>query len=360
MSGSVSTRTRTVRATQPFSPDVKLGVRSNKKKHRKTQPKLRPCIKCSKSSRLPHKSLCAVCMEVCADPQFQANVKQTQLEEKKRYLDEAQAFAADLAKSINNPAAERLYCPVFRTPHGGCGCMQKYLVGTDDGTHNRARILLQLLQEAKRLAQQKCYNWSDAKCRRGGQSVGLGNGQKRSSSFELFVAEHRPRLRDLQLCERATQRVLFYSNNFLHRVLKTEPNKGQRIQRTKGKAALGLLQPIEELPSEACCRRRCTALARQYRTLVQQWRDRSQMGQMETRRVLAEMLTPCAATATNCYKFISWVTGCSFTTISRVSRQMQETGGDRDPPEHGLKKLFQSKNLPEEGDEQTSTLHDIT
>lgn len=58
----------------------------------------------------------------------------------------------------------------------------------------------------------------------GVQTVGLGNGQKHSEQFEQFVAQHRPRLRELRLCERATQRVLFYSNNFLHRCLKTEPN----------------------------------------------------------------------------------------------------------------------------------------
>lgn len=335
-----------MRITRPYSPDVKLTVRIKKKKHRQARPKF--CVKCGKSSRLSPKSLCPTCAEACAKPAFQEKIREEHLEDKRRYLDEAQAFAEDLAKRMENPNAERLYCPVFRPPRGACACIQRYLKGTDSDAESRALPLLHLVQEAKKLAQQKCYNWSDAKRRRGGQSVGLGNGQKRSASFELFVAEHRPRLRGLKLCERATQKVLFYSNNFLHKALKTEPDKGQRIQRTKGKAALGKLQPIEELSLETCCKRRCTGLTRQYATLVQQWRERSQMGQTEMRRVLAEMLTPCAATATNCYRFISWVTGCSFTTISRVSRQMQETGGDRDPPEHGLKKWFQSKSTAQE------------
>lgn len=33
-----------------------------------------------------------------------------------------------------------------------------------------------------------------------------------------------------------------------------------------------------------------------------------------------------------------WVTGCSQSTISKVSEQMKKTGGDREPPPHGLKK----------------------
>ena len=42
----------------------------------------------------------------------------------------------------------------------------------------------------------------------------------------------------------------------------------------------------------------------------------------------------------NCYTFISSVTGCSQSTISKVNDQMRRTGGDREPPEHGLKKYW--------------------
>ena len=45
----------------------------------------------------------------------------------------------------------------------------------------------------------------------------------------------------------------------------------------------------------------------------------------------------------NCYRFISWVTGCSFSTISKVNDQMRRSGGDRDPPVHGMCKYWQKK-----------------
>lgn len=57
------------------------------------------------------------------------------------------------------------------------------------------------------------------------KNIGLGNGQRKSSEFEEYVLEKRKYLRDnLKLCERATQRVLLYSNNFLHKKLKTDPS----------------------------------------------------------------------------------------------------------------------------------------
>ena len=60
--------------------------------------------------------------------------------------------------------------------------------------------------------------------------------------------------------------------------------------------------------------------------LLKQWRDRAVSGQTEARRVLAEMLTPSGGARSNCYKFISWVTGCSHSTIGRVNEQMKATG----------------------------------
>lgn len=46
---------------------------------------------------------------------------------------------------------------------------------------------------------------------------------------------------------------------------------------------------------------------------------------------------------TNCYKFITMVTGCSISTIARVEEQMRKTGGDREPPPHGLKKYWEQQ-----------------
>ena len=55
------------------------------------------------------------------------------------------------------------------------------------------------------------------------RKVGLGNGKKRSEKYETFVLEQRPRLREeLMLCEQTTQKILGYSNNFLHKSLLTE------------------------------------------------------------------------------------------------------------------------------------------
>lgn len=54
------------------------------------------------------------------------------------------------------------------------------------------------------------------------RAFGLGSGQRRSLAFEDFVLKNRRVLREeLKLCERATQRILGYSNNFLHKKLKT-------------------------------------------------------------------------------------------------------------------------------------------
>ncbi len=74
---------------------------------------------------------------------------------------------------------------------------------------------------------------------------------------------HRKYLRDdLKLCERATQRILLYSNNFLHKKLKTEPERTRRIERTRGQAALGLLKDIADLPEEKCCEDCCVLVSR--------------------------------------------------------------------------------------------------
>lgn len=67
-------------------------------------------------------------------------------------------------------------------------------------------------------------------------------------------------------------------------------------------------------------------MALTHHRLLYRWRDRAISGQVEARRVLAEMLTPSGGNRANCYKFISWVTGCSNTTIGKVNEQMKSTG----------------------------------
>ena len=67
-------------------------------------------------------------------------------------------------------------------------------------------------------------------------------------------------------------------------------------------------------------------IALTHQTLLEEWREKSKRGQTEARRVIAEMLTPSGGSRTNCYKFISWVTGKSLTTIGKVNEQMKKTG----------------------------------
>ncbi|XP_072344853.1 uncharacterized protein [Scyliorhinus torazame] len=254
-----------------------------------------------------------------------------------------------MTELLGDQDAEKLCCPLFvKKP---CQCLQNYLKRTGDELsecRRRAANLLQLLKEARRLSLLKCYDAShvqqlETPRRRG---IGLGNGQRKSKAFEEFVLKNRMVLKtELRLCERATQRILGYSNNFLHKKLKTDPEKGERVKRTKGKGALGLLKPIAELVKERCCADNCVWMAHTHGRLLHLWRERALKGQADARRALAEMLTPSGGSHSNCYRFISWVTGCSHSTISQVSGQMRRTGGDREPPPHGLKKWWKAGDV---------------
>lgn len=266
-------------------------------------------------------------------------------EEKNKYFQESQAFASALAVKMEDPIAEKLWCPNFKSRP--CGCLQEYLSanGDQEEMKQRAQQLLEIMKNAKELSRQKCYNVNELEAEtekrtKRFRNIGLGNGQKRSKAFEEFVMLNRSQLRNkLQLCERATQRILVYSNNFLHKKLKTEEREC-RATRVKGKAALGLLPDLSQLCNMRCCGDMCVMMVLTHFKLLNKWRERAISGQMEARRVLAEMLTPSGGVRSNCYKFISWVTGCSHSTIGRVNEQMQQTGGDREPPVHGLKKYW--------------------
>ncbi|PSN52162.1 hypothetical protein C0J52_06455 [Blattella germanica] len=134
--------------------------------------------------------------------------------------------------------------------------------------------------------------------------------KRKCKEFEDFVLENRKYLREeLHLCERGVQKVLMYSNNFLHKKLKTSPNRSCRLERSIGKNARGVLKPISELINEPCCSDKCVAMAQTHSKLLEDWRNIAKKGQREARRVLAEMLTPSGGTKANCYKFISMVTG---------------------------------------------------
>ncbi|XP_043386222.1 uncharacterized protein LOC114019736 isoform X2 [Chelonia mydas] len=189
-------------------------------------------------------------------------VKDPGLDERKRHEEQLQAFGRSMVELLGDQDGSKLCCPAYtRKP---CLCLQNYLKAPGLGeSENRTRALefLKLLEESKQLKAVKfCSDGASQKARepRRRRAFGLGSGQRRSLAFEDFVLKNRRVLREeLKLCERATQRILGYSNNFLHKKLKTS-----------------------------------SQMAHTYGQLLQRWRDRALMGQSEARRVLAEMLMP--------------------------------------------------------------------
>jgi hypothetical protein len=279
-------------------------------------------------------------------------------DQKEKYLSNCHSFALSLVQLLDDRSASRLYCPNFKYSGNACACLQKYVIGIDnnlDDKHNRAKHLFNILKKAKQLSRQKSYSTINGK---GIERIGLGNGQKKSKEFEKFVNIHRNYLRkELNFCEKAAQKVLFYSNNFLHKSLKTEPNN-RRVERQKGKAATGKLIDIKLLINENCCKDQCVKMAETHFYLLDNWRQRAAISQSEARRVLSEMLTPTQGIRTNCYKFISLVTGTSLRTITSVNQHMRNSGGMREPLEHGLKKYWQQNNKRSLINTNTNVSHD--
>jgi hypothetical protein len=64
--------------------------------------------------------------------------------------------------------------------------------------------------------------------------VSHGLHRRRSKDFEAFVFKNQQYLREeLHLCEKASQRVLMYSNNFLHKKLKTSLGRYNKVHKIK-------------------------------------------------------------------------------------------------------------------------------
>ncbi|CAM4677580.1 unnamed protein product [Caretta caretta] len=216
-------------------------------------------------------------------------VKDPGLDERKRHEEQLQAFGRSM---VGDQDGSKLCCPAYtRKP---CLCLQNYLKAPGLGESEsctRALEFLKLLQESKQLKAVKFC--SDGASQKAGEPRRQGESQRRSLAFEDFVLKNRRVLREeLKLCERVPQRILGYSNNFLHKKLQTSSQKPARAERKKGKGAPGLLKPIVELGEEECCVDNFTVMAHTYGRLLQHWRDRALMGQSEAHRVLAEMLTP--------------------------------------------------------------------
>eukprot|EP00061_Rhincodon_typus_P010312 g34510.t1 len=145
-------------------------------------------------------------------------------------MEREHAESADLYGPVG-PTGEKIYHHVC--VDGECQ-QDRYLINViwDELSESRHRAmnLLQLLKEARRLSLLKYYDENQVhQLERPRKQVtlrciGLGNGQRKSKAFEEFVLKHRMVLKnELKLCERATQRILGYSNNFLHKKLKTDP-----------------------------------------------------------------------------------------------------------------------------------------
>ena len=102
---------------------------------------------------------------------------------------------------------------------------------------------------------------------------------------------------------------------------------------------------MTSLWSERCCKDHCVRLSRSHLNLMLRWRQLSQESQRGLHQAIAELLTPTAGARTNCYKFISLVTGCSPSTIAKVSKRLQKNGGVLGQQEHGMDDYILSKRF---------------
>ncbi|CAK8675308.1 unnamed protein product [Clavelina lepadiformis] len=303
-------------------------------------------------------------------------------------------FASNLATLLNDPLAQELQCCV--TYGKPCGCIRKYVLAgvhwKDNSSPNlrialikdkneseivakdlssitqiqltRAKEMLDILHHAAELKKEKCYNVtsdnSDGKPLKELRGmIGLGNGRKRSKKYEDYVLEKRGKLRnEYSLCEKAAQKLLGYSINFLYKKLRTNPQKTSRLVATnKAERAskvprhLISLQQLQEMAnnqqsaSQCCCRNCISWLVKQHFEKIVDWRRRLEgSGQRVAQEIVAEVLLASASLDGQnsfCQNLVHWVTGCSFKKIRRVRDHLK-----KDPkslPEHGLKKYWKEK-----------------
>ncbi|XP_014681343.1 PREDICTED: polyhomeotic-proximal chromatin protein-like [Priapulus caudatus] len=285
---------------------------------------------------------CGITFNTQAKAQGQAETKRrarlVNAQDRSNFREEAQNFGKALSEKLQDSDSINLYCSRFT-----CRCIQRHLLGGKDNINGpfdeqllmrQSSRLLRVMKQAKQLKMEKCYNPQEVQNHRK-KNIGIGNGQRRSENYEQFVYQSRSYLKtDVKLCEQGVQKVLLYSNNFLHKRLRTE--NASRSERFNGKKPSQFL-PIDELPHHRCCLDNCVNLATTHGSLLQQWRDRAVQGIAERRQVIAEMLTPSGGGRSNCYSFIQLVTGSSKGAISRVSINTNMAGGARVLYAHGLK-----------------------
>jgi len=324
----------------------------------------------------------------------------------KAHIQIQELFAHDLSELLGDEAATSLQCCLTITNNKPCGCIRKYILNgshwkelstslidlssvidvktvndedasflTDSLVRERASNLLQIFHKAAELKKEKWYTIeesdqkssqntaaaagdakSNVKVKR--RYIGLGNGRKRSKRYEEFVLSQRNILRKEHfLCEKAAQKLLGYSINFLYKKLRTDPQKTSRLVATNntGRAnkvsrsmlTLERLQEISESQHTSCCIRNCiTWFVKNHFDKIVCWRQRlKDSGQRGTQEIVREVylmrdLFDVVGGHPFCLNLVHWITGCSFKKIRRVRDHMK-----KDPetlPEHGLKKYFKS------------------
>nr|XP_039269409.1 uncharacterized protein LOC120344326 [Styela clava] len=320
-----------------------------------------------------------------------AGIKQESL--KHAHSEVQNEFAKNLAKALENEHGIMLQCCI--TYSKPCGCIRKYILGGENWKENsklqlrnaddidpvavsaqdqsmlgniqlnRATELVAVYEHAAELKKEKCYAFNNVEVE--GKSlkelrgmIGLGNGRKRSKKYEDYVLQMRTRLRNqYALCEKAAQKLLGYSINFLYKKLRTNPQKTSRLVATnkaeRASKAPRHLIPLEELRemgrkangNNQCCGRNCISrLAAQNFEKIEDWRKRLEgSGQRVAQEIVAEVLrassTSLDGQSSFCQNLVHWVTGCSFKKIRRVRDHLK-----KDPqslPEHGLKKYWKDK-----------------
>ncbi|GFN79670.1 hypothetical protein PoB_000617600 [Plakobranchus ocellatus] len=311
-------------------------------------------------------------------------------EQRQQFEEEGRQFGQHLANYLGDGEATRLYCSFYATRQ--CGCIQNFISGVshskrkkctfsdpdipsllpeecmdppDDKADKaqRATYLLQLLKESKnrkkvqRTKRSRTSSNQSVSSVRSVDSQSGGETDTGSTSnavtnqqgeldpstvsqkrLENFILVHRAKLKKIGICERGCQRVLCYSNNFLHK--KSVFGKEARLQRTKGRAALGQLDPVEDLPGITCCEKLCVKFAELKPGKVAQWRQQAQQSQRESWRVISEMLASRHITGGPqhaCCRFISLVTGCCLATVRKVYAETLLSKGQMVEREHGLR-----------------------
>ncbi|XP_022191418.2 uncharacterized protein LOC111049610 isoform X2 [Nilaparvata lugens] len=270
-------------------------------------------------------------------------------DEKDNYKLEVEEFSKLVNEIVNDEEiSRRLGCPVA-TPKI-CRCIQRYLTMDNKFSGDlrtctlslaRTKELQELCKSAKDLIQTREVGSSDSMEEK--KSVS-SRPKLRSKDYEEYVFANRNRLKEeCSLCERGCQRVLCYSNNFLHKQLKSNSKNEARVV---GKHSN--LLPLSQLSDYKCCKQRCTGMAAgksDWHQLVFTWRKRALACQREARQVLAEMCRPAGNRTTNCRQFIKQVTGCSDGLLAKVRKELKQSLGFREPPEHGLKEYWRQKKI---------------